>query len=155
MQLKRYRFINTMLTIIIAFLVAIVIYVTITEKKQQEQKSQAVETEAPIAKVLTYHSLDFDGEDAEYLLKIAHIKAQDHNTPLNKARAMLVTINKVYDQNKPIYDVCIEEARISGYTVEEFLDIEPDANDVAAYDIIMLDRFDDTGNCLDYEEVMK
>ena len=125
----------------------------------QEEPKTCICEKCSNVKFMDKYSMDWDYEDSNNLLKISEVEVEKYGnkTPLNYSRAILVTLNRVFNENYPdtIYDVCIQAAKEIGLSEEDFCSTIITEESKYSMDIILYDRFDDTNGSCNYEEVLK
>ena len=111
-----------------------------TDKSKQKKKSSEI------------FSMDWDGEEAYLLAKIAMAEAEGEDTE-GKALVMLVVLNRVWDDAFPdtIERVIYQTKQFSSVSNGRFDEVDPDANCWAALDLIMLDKWDGSNKATYFE----
>lgn len=98
-------------------------------------------------------SMDWDSSDAMYLEKCAEYHG---GSVTDRAFTILVTLNRVVEQQRPIPEVVLEELyEVDGVSQYDFEGIVPSDETHEAMRMIMLDRFDNSYGSMDYIEFYK
>lgn len=97
-------------------------------------------------------SMDWDAEESYLLAKIAMAEAEGEDTE-GKALVMLVVLNRVWDDKFPdtIEEVIYQPKQFSPVANGRFDRVEPNADCWAALDMIMLDKWDESGGATYFE----
>lgn len=143
--------------LLILLFMALIVWLFITEI--QEEPETCTCKKCGVVKFMDKYSMDWDYEDSNNLLKISEVEVEKYGnkTPLNYSRAILVTLNRVFNENYPdtIYDVCIQAAEEIGLSEEDFCSTIITEESKYSMDVILYDKFDDTNGSCSYEEVLK
>lgn len=101
-------------------------------------------------------SMELDGEESYLLTKIAMAEAGGEDTE-GKALVMLVVLNRVLDDKFPdtVRDVIYQKRQFSPVGDGIFDETEPDADCLAALDMIMLERWDESNGATYFESRSK
>lgn len=98
-------------------------------------------------------SMDWDSNDAMFLEKCAEFHG---GSVTDRAYTILVTLNRVVADWRPIPEVVMEELyEVDGISQYDFEGIVPSEETHEAMRMIMLDRFDNSYGSMDYIEFYK
>lgn len=112
-----------------------------------------IKPETKVGKFQDKYSMDWDFIDSQFLLKIAEYHG---GTTEDRAYTILVTLNRVFAERRPIQDVALEELyEIDGLNETEFEEICVSDSSKEALRMIMYDRFDNSNGSLQYIEFYK
>lgn len=99
------------------------------------------------------YSMDWDFVDANYLLKIAEYHG---GTVEDRAYTILCTLYRVFDQQRGIQEVVLEELYDNdGLTPTDFESIVPGDETKRAMKMILYDQFDNCNGSMEYIEFDK
>lgn len=131
--------------------------VEIVPKEQvtvKEQETTPVPTEQATEKPCRSKicSMDWDGEDAYLLAKIAMAEAENQDTE-GKALVILVVLNRVWDDRFPdtIREVIYQENQFSPVSNGRFESVEPDADCWKALEMVQVEHWDESQGALYFE----
>lgn len=165
---ERKRTITYVIVILVALLLLGIIVIVSAVKSNQSEKcaekliieeNNITDTEDDLSfehgsdnvkKFQDKYSMDWDFEDAEYLLKVAEYHG---GTKEDRAYTILVTLNKVFEERRSIQDIVLEELYDNdGLESDDFEKIV--ATDVTkeALKMIVYDRFDNSAGSTEYKE---
>ncbi len=166
--MKRFKNMNVnkkymvcMIAIIIVFFICI-LWVCFSSGEQSDSLPQNTEHQVPqitdtvikpetkVGKFQDKYSMDWDFIDSQFLLKIAEYHG---GTTEDRAYTILVTLNRVFAERRPIQDVVLEELyETDGLNETEFEEICVSDSSKEALRMIMYDRFDNSNGSLQYIE---
>lgn len=121
-----------------------------TEHQVSQNADVVIKPETKEGKFQDKYSMDWDFTDSQFLLKIAEYHG---GTTEDRAYTILVTLNRVFAERRPILDVVLEELyEIDGLNEMEFEEICVSDSSKEALRMIMYDRFDNSNGSLQYHE---
>lgn len=121
-----------------------------TEHQVSQSTDAVIKPETKVGKFQDKYSMDWDFTDSQFLLKIAEYHG---GTTEDRAYTILVTLNRVFAERRPILDVVLEELyETDGLNEMEFEEICVSDSSKEALRMIMYDRFDNSNGSLQYIE---
>lgn len=121
-----------------------------TEHQVSQSTDAVIKPETKVGKFQDKYSMDWDFTDSQFLLKIAEYHG---GTTEDRAYTILVTLNRVFAERRPILDVVLEELyETDGLNETEFEEICVSDSSKEALRMIMYDRFDNSNGSLQYIE---
>lgn len=126
----------------------------ITETEEENQDNLSYEHNSDnVIKFQETYSMDWDFIDAGYLLKIAEYHG---GSVEDRAYTILVTLYKVFDEQRSIEDVVLEELyENDGLLPGDFEEIVPGDMTKQAMNKILYEKYDNCNGSVEYKEFHK